>query len=151
MPSARTGTSTNRSTLRRRLAWPILIIAVAIPVAFISGRLERERVSAAVEFGEAVAMWDARTEVPDWLSDAAGHPVLLMDLARRLSERPETEEVIINASVEENVAGEARWRVRLSWPEAPGIDLVLAFRNLETKPHLVSVSGTPASTTGVIP
>ena len=146
-----TGASTNRRSLRRRLAWPVLIIAVAIPVAFISGRLERERISAAVEFGQAVAMWDAQTEVPDWLSEAAGHPVLLMDLARRLSDRPAAEEVVISATAEDSVSGEPRWRVRLGWGDAPGVDLILAFRNLETRPHLVGVGVSQPAQAGAAP
>lgn len=131
--------------MTRRITWMILIIGVAIPVAFISGRLERERTSAAVSFGEAVAMWDGNSMVPSWLANSAGHPVLLHDLAKRLGSRPsEATEVSISAVVEDDGAGGNRWRVRLSWPESPSVDLLIAFEGLDTSPRLIGVGGEAA-------
>ena len=145
MPPLRTGSMASGKPATRRVAWIILIIAVAIPVAFISGRLERERTSAAVSFGEAVAMWDGDSIVPNWLADSVGHPVLLHDLAKRLGARsPQAAEVSISAVVEDDGAGGARWRVRLSWPETPSVDLLVAFEGLDTLPRLVGVGGESA-------
>jgi hypothetical protein len=126
------------------LAWPILIIAVAIPVAFISGRLERERISAAEAYGQAVASWDARTECPAWLSESAAHPILLMDLSKRLTDRgPTTEPVTVQATLEESGTAGFRWRVQLTWPDTPSIDLLLGFDDLGTTPRLIGVGGSP--------
>ena len=145
MSSLRSRSSTGRSLLRRRLAWPILIIVIAIPVAFISGRLERERISVAVSFGEEVAMWDGRSVVPQWLADSAAHPLLLMDLSKRLARRPaDATEVTIRAEADEDPAGGARWRVQLMWPDAPTVELLVAFEDLGTTPHLIGVGGGPA-------
>ena len=142
MPTLRTRSPNGRSILRRRLAWPILIIAVAIPVAFISGRLERERLSAAEAYGHAVAEWDAQTTCPSWLSDSAAHPVQLMDLARRLTDRgPVSGPATVEATLEETGSAGFRWRVVLDWPEAPSIDLLLGFENLDTTPRLIGVGG----------
>ena len=132
------------SVFRRRLAWPILILAVAVPLSFFSGRLERQRSTAAVSFGEAVAMWDGEPVVPDWLEASAGHPFLLHDLARRLGDRPaDAEEVQVSASSESDASGAARWRVRLAWPETPSVDLLVSFDGLELQPRLVSVGTGP--------
>ena len=147
---SRSGATSGRALVRRRLAWPLLIIAIAIPIAFISGRLEQERSSAAISFGEAVALWDGNSTVPEWLSEAAEHPLLLMDLSQRLARRPRTDEVQISASLEDDGLGGSRWRVRLSWPEAPAVDLLVSFRDLDTKPYLVGVGGGPAPTTEVV-
>jgi hypothetical protein len=144
MSSVQSSTSTRRSPWRRRLAWPILIIAVAIPVAFISGRLERERMTAAEAYGQAVATWGARTECPSWLSDSAAHPILLLDLSKRLSDLgPITEPVTVLARLEETGATGFRWRVQLIWPELPSIDLLLGFDDLGTTPRLIGVGGSP--------
>lgn len=133
-----------RKLITRRVIWLFLILMVAIPVAFISGRLERQRTEAAVSFGEAVAMWDGESEVPSWLAESAGHPVLLLDLARRLGSRPQDEkDVSISATVEDDGAGGNRWRVRLSWPDTPSVDLLVAFEGLEASPQLVGVGGGP--------
>lgn len=145
MSPVRSRSTPGRSLLRRRLAWLILIILIAIPVAFISGRLERERTSAAVSFGEAVALWDGRTVVPQWLADSAQHPLLLMDLSKRLARRPpDVTEVRITAVLEGDGAGGSRWRVQLSWPDAPTVDLLVAFKDLDTTPYLVGVGGGPS-------
>lgn len=126
----------------RRVVWVFIIIGVAIPIAFISGQLERERTTAAVSFGQAVAMWDGATEVPDWLTQSAGHPILLHDLSRRLGVRPQdASEVSISAMQEDDGAGGTRWRVRLSWPDAPFVDLLVAFEGLDTAPRLIGVGG----------
>ena len=144
MPFQRNGTMAGRRVVTRRAIWLCLILIVAVPIAFISGRLERERTAAAVSYGEAIALWDGQTEVPDWLAESTGHPVLLLDLARRLGQRPEdAENVTISAMVEADGAGGNRWRVRLSWPETPSVDLLVAFEGLESAPRLVGVGGGP--------
>ena len=128
---------------RRRWAWPILIIAIAIPIAFISGRLENERADVAARFGQNVALWDGSAEVPAWLSESAGHEILIQELARRLSKRPESAaEYTIEAAPEPDSEG-SRWRVRLIWEEVPSVDLVLAFDGFGVAPRLITVGAGP--------
>lgn len=150
---ARSSAPSGRSLFRRKLAWPILIIAVAIPVAFISGKLENDRLSAAEQFGQAVAVWNVQSgTVPTWLEEAAGHPILLVDLRRRLAMRQESEyPASVDVAMEDGSTGEARWRVVLSWPDQPTISLLLAFRDLEATPYLMSVGGEPNMTPGSTP
>lgn len=152
MSSAQSQASTRRGPWRRRLAWPILIIVVAIPVAFISGRLERQRLTAAEAYGQAVVAWDARTECPSWLSESAAHPILLMDLAKRLTDRgPVTGSVTVTARLEESGTVGFRWRVQLIWPETPTIDLLLVFDDLDDTPRLIGVGGSPSALEQAIP
>ena len=153
MVHAPTRSSGGRSLLRRRLAWPILILAVAVPVAFISGKLERDRRSAAEEFGQKVVAWDARSSsAPVWLDDCAAHPILLVDLRRRLSARQAAGGTpSVSATMEESSTGQPRWRVRLDWPDEPSISLLLAFEDLDATPHLVSVGGEQPMTFGATP
>ena len=128
---------------RRRWAWPILIIAIAIPIAFISGRLENQRGEVAARFGEDVALWDGSAQVPDWLKESVGHEILIEELARRLSRRPAAAiEYTIEAAPEPESEG-SRWRVRLIWEDAPSVDLVLAFDGLGVAPRLVTVGAGP--------
>lgn len=144
MPLQRNGTFVGRTVVTRRVIWVLLILTMAVPIAFISGRLERERTAAAVSYGEAIAMWDGQSDVPPWLAESAGHPILLLDLAKRLGLRPpEAEEVIISASIEDDGAGGNRWRVTLSWPDTPSVELLVAFEGLESSPRLVGVGGGP--------
>ena len=128
---------------RRRWGWPIIIIAVAIPIAFISGRLESERAQVAAEFGERIAIWDGDPEVPDWLKESVGHEILIHELTRRLKRRPsDALEYTVEASPDSEGDG-SRWRVRLIWEDVPSLDMVLAFGGLDVNPRLVTVGVGP--------
>ena len=121
------------------------MIAVAIPIAFLSGRVEKQRSHAAAEFGRQIAMWDGATEVPQWLSDSASHIVLIQDVRRRLKRRPPDDDTVdVTAFVEEGGDG-GRWKVRLSWDDAPSVDLLVGFDGLATTPMLIGVGGGPHS------
>jgi hypothetical protein len=123
------------------------MIAVAIPIAFLSSRVEKQRSHAAAEFGRQIAMWDGQTEVPNWLSDSASHVVLIQDLRRRLKQRPSDDDTVeVTAFVEEGGDG-GRWRVRLSWEDAPTVDLLVGFDGLAITPMLIGISGGPHSGT----
>ena len=136
---------------RRRWGWPIIIIAVAIPIAFISGRLESKRAQVAAEFGEKVAIWDGNPEVPAWLKDSVGHEILIYELSRRLKRRPsEATEYTVEASPEPEGDG-SRWRVRLIWEDVPSLDMVLAFDGLDVDPRLVTVGAGPKPESESVP
>lgn len=129
----------------RRWFWPAIMIAVAIPIAFLSGRVEKQRSQAAAEYGRQIAMWDGDTVVPSWLSDSASHIVLIQDLRRRLQRRPQDDNTVdVTAFVEEGGDG-GRWKVRLSWDDAPTVDLLVGFDGLATSPKLIGVGGGPHS------
>ncbi|MEC7351967.1 MAG: hypothetical protein VXY94_12735 [Planctomycetota bacterium] len=143
MPPLRSSSSSLARASRRRWAWPILIIAVAIPVAFISGRLENQRGEVAAQFGQNVALWDGNPEVPDWLRDSVGHEILIRELTRRLSKRPRgATDYTVEAAPEPGGDG-SHWRVRLIWEDAPSVDLVLAFDGLGVDPRLITVGAGP--------
>lgn len=137
----------NRKSLtppsRRRWTWPIIIIAVAIPIAFISGRLESKRAQVAAQFGENVAIWDGAAEVPDWLKESVGHEILISELTRRLKRRPVgAAGYTVEAGPEPEGDG-SRWRVRLIWEGVPSLDMVLAFDGLDVNPRLITVGAGP--------
>ena len=143
MPSTLSSSGLSSRASRRRWAWPVLIIAVAIPIAFISGRLENQRSETAAEFGRNVALWDGAPEVPAWLRESVGHEILIQELSRRLARRPvDASEYTVEASPEPEGDG-SRWRVRLIWEDAPSVDLVLAFDGLGLDPRLVTVGAGP--------
>ena len=119
------------------------MIAVAIPIAFLSGRVEKQRSVAAAEFGRQIAMWDGDTVVPSWLSESASHVVLIQDLRRRLKKRPQDDDTVeVSAFVEEGGDG-GRWKVRLAWDDSPTVDLLVGFDGLDTTPRLIGVAGGP--------
>lgn len=134
--------STRRPGMRRWF-WPAIMIAVAIPIAFLSGRVEKQRSHAAAEYGRQIAMWDGDTEVPSWLSESASHIVLIQDLRRRLKRRPQDDDTVdVTAFVEEGGDG-GRWKVRLAWDDSPTVDLIVGFDGLATTPKLIGVAGGP--------
>ncbi len=136
---------TSRASGRRRWFWPVIMIAVAIPIAFLSVRVEKERSLAAAEYGRQIAMWDGDTVVPDWLSDSASHIVLIQDLRRRLKRRPQDDDTVdVTAFVEEGGDG-GRWKVRLAWDDSPTVDLLVGFDGLATTPKLIGVGAGPHS------
>ena len=129
----------------RRWLWPAIMIAVAIPIAFLSGRVEKQRSHAAAEYGRQIAMWDGATEIPTWLSDSASHIVLIQDLRRRLQRRPQQDDTVdVTAFVEKGGDG-GRGNVRLAWDDAPTVDLLVGFEGLATAPKLIGVAGGPHS------
>ena len=145
MSSLKSKVITSRRPGLRRWVWPAIMIAVAIPIAFLSGRVEKQRSHAAAEFGRQIAMWDGDTEVPQWLSDSASHIVLIQDLRRRLKRRPQDDDTVdVTAFVEEGGDG-GRWKVRLSWDDSPTVDLLVGFDGLATTPMLIGVAGGPHS------
>ena len=145
MPSLKSKVISTRRPAMRRWLWPAIMIAVAIPIAFLSGRVEKQRSHAAAEYGRQIAMWDGATEIPSWLSDSASHIVLIQDLRRRLKRRPQQDDTVdVTAFVEEGGDG-GRWKVRLAWDDAPTVDLLVGFDGLATSPMLIGVAGGPHS------
>ena len=107
----------------------------------------------AEDFGQKVVEWDPRVDtIPAWLDDAAAHPILLVDLRRRLALRQDAAEVpSITARMEEGAAGQPRWRVLIDWADESSISLLLAFEDLDSTPHLVSVGGDQDQFNGGLP